>query len=114
MTEANLSEEIVEHQLSDETAELDFVALWKSKATRYENNKGDHVDLPIYKEEELQPRRLHKESEPAKKLDEVIEEIRRLMLRSTTEFSSKEKLSEGEPAIVAGKKQQQQQQISGA
>jgi hypothetical protein len=39
----------------------------------------------------------------------VIEEIRELMLRSTQEVVSKEKLNRREPARVAGKQQQQQQ-----
>jgi hypothetical protein len=77
----------------------------KSKATRYgENRKGDLVDLPICREE-VQPRRLHKESKPLESAGRVIEEIRRLMLRSAVEFSSKEKLSGRKPTIAAGKKQ---------
>jgi hypothetical protein len=76
-------------------------------------SKGDQVDLPIDKEG-VQQRRLHKESQPLEQLDRVIEEIRRLMLRSAHESVSKEKLSRRKPAIAAGKKQQQQQQSSGA
>jgi hypothetical protein len=58
---------------------------------------------------EVQQRRLHKENQPLEQLEEVIEEIRRLMLRSAQEEVSKEKLSRRKPAIAAGKKQQQQQ-----
>jgi hypothetical protein len=72
----------------------------------------DLVDLPICKEE-VQRSRLQKESQPWEQLDEVIEEIRRLMLRSAAETASKEKLSRGEPAIVAGQEMQQQQQNNG-
>jgi hypothetical protein len=72
------------------------------------NFQPDRVDLPT-DEEEVQPRRLHKESQPLEQLDEVIEGIRRLMLRSTAESASKEKLSGRKPAIAVGKQQQQQQ-----
>jgi hypothetical protein len=43
----------------------------------------------------------------------VIEEIRKLMLRSTHETVSKEKLSRRDPTIAARKKQQQQQNNKG-
>jgi hypothetical protein len=36
----------------------------------------------VYEEEELQQRRLHKENQPMDQLDRVIEEIRRMMVRS--------------------------------
>jgi hypothetical protein len=52
MTEANMSEEEVEKQLSDETAELESAAGWQDNATEEENNMGDQDDLPIDKEEE--------------------------------------------------------------
>jgi hypothetical protein len=52
----------------------------------------------------MQPRRLHEESQPLEQLDEVLEKIRRLMLRSVQEAVSEEKLSRGEPTIAAGKK----------
>jgi hypothetical protein len=42
---------------------------------------GDLVDLPICREE-VQWSRLQKESQPWEQLDEIIEEIRRLMIRS--------------------------------
>jgi hypothetical protein len=41
----------------------------------------------------VQQRRLHKKSQPTEQLEEVIEEIRRLMLRSTQEEVSKGKLN---------------------
>jgi hypothetical protein len=47
-------------------------------------------------------------------LDKVIEEIMRVMLRSTEEIDSKEKLNIRDPTIATGKKQQQQQKSSGA
>jgi hypothetical protein len=75
---------------------------------------GDHDDLPTDKEE-LQQRRLHKKSQPLEQLDRVIEEIRKLMLRSA-EVVSKGELNRREPTIAAGKKQKrkkkQQQQHS--
>ena len=55
----------------------------------------DLVDLPTDKDEEVQPRRLHKESQPLDQLDEVIEGIRRLMSRSATETASEEELCRG-------------------
>jgi hypothetical protein len=82
MVEAKLSEGEAEKRLSDQTAELNFVAEWQAEATEEENSMGDLVDLPIDKDEEVQLRRLHKESQPLDQLDEVIEGIRRLMLRS--------------------------------
>jgi hypothetical protein len=63
----------------------------------------------------VQQRRLHKKSQPLEQLDRVIEEIRKLMLRSA-EAVNKEELNRREPAIAAGKKQKrkkkQQQQHS--
>jgi hypothetical protein len=55
-------------KLSDETAELESAAGWKAKATEMKN-MGDQVDLPfdVYEEEEMQQRRLHKESQPIEK-----------------------------------------------
>jgi len=43
-----------------------------------------------------------------KQLEEAIEEIRRLMIKSTKEVLSTEKLKKGGPARVAGWQQQQQ------
>jgi hypothetical protein len=57
----------------------------------------------------VKPRRLIKESHPLEQLDEVIEEIKRIMLRSVTKYSRKEKLSRRKPAIATGKQQQHQQ-----
>jgi hypothetical protein len=50
---------------------------------------GDQVGLLIDRHEELQPSRLHKESQPIEKLEEVIEEIRELMVKSTKEVVSR-------------------------
>jgi hypothetical protein len=74
---AKLSQEEAEQQLDEETAELKSVAEWQLNAMRGENRKGDRVDLPIDKEE-MQSRRLHKESQQVEQLEEVIEKIRRL------------------------------------
>jgi hypothetical protein len=102
MAEAKLSEKEAEQQLSDRIAELESAAEWQLNATREEEDgMGDLVDLPICREE-VQWSRLQKESQPWEQLDEEIEEIRRLMLRSAIETASKEKLSRGEPAIAAG------------
>jgi hypothetical protein len=63
---------------------------------------GDQDNIPTGKED-LQLRRLHKNSQPLEQLDRVIEEIRRLMLRSAEEVN-KGKLNRGEPATATGKK----------
>jgi hypothetical protein len=71
-----------------------------------EEGMGDHDDLPNCRKF-LQLRRLQKQDQPLEQLDEVIEEIRRLMLRSA-ETASKEQLSRKEEAIVAAARKQQQ------
>jgi hypothetical protein len=64
---------------------LESAGEWKLNATREEeDDRGDLVDLPICREE-VQWSRLQKESQPWEQLDEVIEEIRRLMLSSIVE-----------------------------
>jgi hypothetical protein len=60
---------------------------------------GGHDDLPICRKN-LQQRRLHEQSQPLQQLNEVIDEIRGLMIRSQ-ETTSKEKLSRRETARVA-------------
>jgi hypothetical protein len=64
-----------------------------------EEGMGDHGDLPMCKKK-LQLGRLQKQSQPLEQLDRVIEEIRRLMLRSVR-TASKEKLSRKEAVAVA-------------
>jgi hypothetical protein len=108
LAEAKLSEKEAEQQLSDRIAELESATEWQLNATREEEyGMGDLVDLPICREE-VQWSKLQKESQPWEQLDEIIEEIRRLMIRSA-EAVSKEKLSRGEPAIAVGQQMQQQQ-----
>jgi hypothetical protein len=51
----------------------------------------------------VQQRTLHTKNHPLEQLDEIIEEIRRLMIRSA-EAVSKGKLSRGEPAIATARK----------
>jgi hypothetical protein len=51
-------------------------------------SRGDQVDLPIDKEE-VQQSSLQRRSQPTEQLEEVIEEIRRLMLRSAKETSAR-------------------------
>jgi hypothetical protein len=63
-------------------AELESAAEWPVNVTRDESSMGDQDDLPLEKHEELQPSRLHKENQPMKQLEEVIQEIRELMLKS--------------------------------
>jgi len=103
-----LSQEEAEKKLNDKSTKLNFAAQWQVNTTiDGENHKGGRVDLPIDKEE-VQSMRLHKENQKLEQLDEVIDNIRRLMLRSVQEAVNKEKLSRKKPAITAGKKQQQQ------
>jgi hypothetical protein len=96
------------------TAELNSVAGWQVKATEEdeEDGMGDHSDLPNCRKF-LQLRRLHEQSQPLEQLDEVIEEIRELMLGSA-ETVSKEKLREerrssssSAEATVAARKMEQ-------
>jgi hypothetical protein len=65
---------------------------------------GDHSDLPNCRKF-LQLRRLHEQSQPLEQLDEVIEEIRELMIRSA-ETASEEKLSREVEEEEAAAKQQ--------
>jgi hypothetical protein len=55
----------------------------------------------------LQLRRLNEQSQPGEQLDEVIEEIMELMIRSV-DASSKEKLGRRKVAAAAATQQQQQ------
>jgi hypothetical protein len=83
--------------------ELKFSAGGEAKATRDgENIKGDQVNPPTNKEE-LQLRRLHKESQPMEQLDRVIEELRKMMLRSAEVFRKGE-INRGESTIAIGNK----------
>jgi hypothetical protein len=75
---------------------------------------GDQVDLPFDQHKEIQPRRLHEGRQVVDQLEEIIEEIRRLTLRSSQEVVSRRKLNIGGPTREAGKKRQQQQHIGGA
>jgi hypothetical protein len=62
MEETKLSKEEAEQQLSNKTTEMNFAAEWPASATvEEEDGMGDLVDLPT-DEEEVQPRRLQKES----------------------------------------------------
>jgi hypothetical protein len=69
---------------------------------------GDHDDLPNG-QNFLQLRRLQQQDQPLEQLDEVIEEIRELMLKSAG-TTSKEQLSRKKEAAAAQRKQQQQQE----
>jgi hypothetical protein len=91
LTEVELSEKVTEQKVSqEETAELKSAAEWQLEATDEdeEEGMGDHSDLPMC-QKFLQLRRLQKQDQPLEQLDAVIEEIRRLMLRSA-ETASKE------------------------
>jgi hypothetical protein len=58
-----LSEEEAKKRLIDKTIEEESATGWQVEAREEENNMGDHDDLPTDKEE-VQLRRLHKESQP--------------------------------------------------
>jgi hypothetical protein len=91
VTESNLSEEEAKQHLSDETTELESAARWQDKAIGDgEKIKGDQYDLPIEKEK-MQHKILHKENQPFKQLDRVIEEIRELMVMSIVEAAKRRK-----------------------
>jgi hypothetical protein len=110
MAATELGQEEAEQQLSDKTEELNFATEWPlSNTKRNKDSVGDQANLPT-KKTEVQQRRLHTKSQPVEQLDEVIEEIRRLMLSSATETASNEKLRRREIARAAGKKKQQKQQ----
>jgi hypothetical protein len=89
LTGVDLSEVVAEQKLSDEeTAEVEVAAEWQVKATRDgEDNMGDRCDLPRDKEE-VQRASLQQKSQPMEQLDEVVEEIRKLMLGSTEKQSA--------------------------
>jgi hypothetical protein len=71
---------------------------------------GDQSELPFDMfEEKLQPRRLHKKSQPLEKMDRVIEDIRELTLRSAQEVVSKGELNRRDHSIAAGKKKKKHQ-----
>jgi hypothetical protein len=69
-----------------------------------EEGMGDHDDLPNFKQI-FQLRRLNEQSQPLEQLDEVIEEIRELMIRSAR-TASEEQLSRKEEAATRSKQQQ--------
>ena len=71
---------------------------------------GDQVDLPfdVFKKE-VHQRRLHKKSQPLEQLDREIEEIRKLMLRST-KVVNKGKMNRGEPTTTTGKTKEKKKQ----
>jgi hypothetical protein len=102
-----LSEEEAEKRLSEETVELKSAVGWPLSATRGEkDSRGDRVDRPVDRKG-VQQRILHEESQPLEQLDEVIEEIRELMLKSALEVVSEEKLDRKYPARATGQQQQQ-------
>jgi hypothetical protein len=68
--------------------------------------------LFIDRHEELQSSILHKKIQPIEHLEEVIEEIRESMLKSTKYVVSKEKLNRGGSVRVA--RMQQKKQSRGA
>jgi len=54
LAKIKLSEEMVDQQLSNIIAELEFVEEWKSTSTRYEVIMGGQDDLPFDLYEELE------------------------------------------------------------
>jgi predicted component of type VI protein secretion system len=84
---------------------LESTAAWKASATRDEGSVGDQFDLLFNKNEDFQPRRLHKEIQPIERLDKAIEEIRRLMVNLEKETISREKMNIRRLAQEAGMQQ---------
>jgi hypothetical protein len=109
LTEFELSgKRMTEQQDSqEETAELKTAAEWQLKATDEdeEDSMGDHSNLPMG-QKFLQLRRLQELDQPREQLDEVIEDIRRLMLRSV-QTTSEEQLGREKAAAAAQLKHQQ-------
>jgi hypothetical protein len=90
---------------------LESTAEWPISITRDGSSVGDHGDPPIEKHEELQPSRLHKVNQHMEQLEESVEEIWRLMLRSVEEAVSKEKMDIKELArVVENMKMQHQEE----
>jgi hypothetical protein len=58
----------------------------------------------------VQYKRLHEGSQPIEKMEKIIEEIIKLMIRSIEETVSMRKLNKGELAIVEEKEKKKQQQ----
>jgi hypothetical protein len=83
MAEASPLEKMTEQYISQEykTVEMNFAAGWQVEAIEEEDGMEYLVDLPICKEG-VQWSKLQKESQAWEQLDEIIEEIRRLMIRS--------------------------------
>jgi hypothetical protein len=107
LTEVELSEKVTEQKFSQrETAELNSTVEWQLEAIDEYEEDGVryHSDLPMC-QKNLQLGRLQKQDQPLEQLDVVIEEIRRLMLRSE-ETSSEERLGKKEAAATAEQKQQ--------
>jgi hypothetical protein len=86
------------------TAELKSAAEWQLKATYEdeEDSMGDHRNLPMC-QKKIQLRRLQQQSQPLEQLDEVIEEIRKLMLEPA-DIASRERLSRREIAATTQQK----------
>jgi hypothetical protein len=96
-----ISQEEAEKQLSNETTEIESVAEWPLSATKgNKDSMGDRADFPIEKTK-VQWSWLQKENQPWEQLDEIIEEIRRLMIISV-ETTSEENLSRRKPTIAVG------------
>jgi hypothetical protein len=74
---------------------------------------GDQIGLPIEMcdEKKVYQSRLQKKNQPIDQLDRVIEEIRKLMVKSSKEVFHKEGWDRREPVGPAG---QQEKQIKGA
>jgi hypothetical protein len=78
MSEKKVIEQLVSQR---ETVQLKSAAEWKLEATDEDEqgSMGDHGDLPNCRNF-LQLRRLQPQDQPPKQLDEVIEEIKSLMV----------------------------------
>jgi hypothetical protein len=83
MTVAELPQEEVEKQFSEKTAELDFAVEYPLSATKRDKyGRGYWAYIPTEKIE-VQQRRMETKSQPVEQLEEVIEEIIKLMSSST-------------------------------
>jgi hypothetical protein len=86
----------------EERVKVQSVHIQQVKLEADEQGMGDHDDL-LMCQIFLQLRRLHEQSHPWEQLDEVIEEIIRLMLRSI-ENASEGRLSRREAVATVAQK----------
>jgi len=85
------------------------VVEWQVNTTIYEGDTlGDQCDFPKDKGY-MQQYSLQQKNQPMEQLDEVVEEIRKLMLDSTEELVSMRKMGNKKPTRAVGMMQEKKQ-----